>query len=305
MHKYDNLELARIIGVPVDPRKPYPKLIDMTCTVDTAVPDEYVYAYDVLEDTDKVYVITATGAVTQEAITPDTPALLSFADFSSPEYYIKLTELAKSKEPVFARKKKTINRAMNAYENYKLIGLIDAACISEGNTLQLSSGETSFNFQHVIDLIDSIIDYSDDYVLVAGTQIDKDVKLFDWTDNKYQSTVQAFKDLGIEVVRVKATVTIDGSSTAVLGANTAYLVGRQNEDLGRPVLWVRKALDTIDRLGGIISEPGEMPERLVFVSPNPIQVGSSRFLAVGITGFEEYAGVVTNPKALVKFTRQT
>ncbi len=47
-----------------------------------------------------------------------------------------------------------------------------------------------------------------------------------------------------------------------------------------------------------------MPERLIFVSPNPITVtGSARYLAVGVTGYENVVVASTNPYALARFTR--
>lgn len=304
MNKYSQLEVARIIGEPRDPRRPYPDVIAAVCETDSADPDEYVYYYDVVADTDKVYTITSTGSVTQLNVTPDTPTLFSFVDMASPEVYIKITDLAKSKERVLARKTKMINRGLNAYENYYIIDLINTAVTAQGNVNDLRSGDTNFNYQYVIDMIDQIIDYSTNYVLIAGTQIDKDIKLFDWTDNKYQSTKEAFADLGITVLRINQTVTIDDTSTSVLASTVAYLVGTNTEEPSKPVLFVRKRMDDIEALGGTITTAdGDKPERLIFVSPNPIQVSTTRYLAVGITGYEEFVGAVTNPYALSKFTR--
>ncbi len=46
-----------------------------------------------------------------------------------------------------------------------------------------------------IDMIEDIIDYSDSYTLVLGSLVDKDIKLWDWTANKYASMIAAFNDL--------------------------------------------------------------------------------------------------------------
>lgn len=302
MKSFDSLELARIIGEPRDPRRPYPHLVEKVCDTDTADPNEYVYQFDVLLDTDKIVTNVGSG-LTTTAVTPDTPALLSFSDLATDEYYVKITDLASSKERVLARKKATINRALNAEENYQVVQILDAAAISAGNLNDMRSGETSFNFQHLVDMMDQIIDYSENYVLVAGTQIDKDIKLWDWKDNKYHSMVEAFNDLGIEVVRVNATVTRDGTPTSVLASTRAYLVGTLTEKPGKPILFVRKRLNEIEKLGGVISEAGEAPERLVFVSPNPVQVSSTRYLAVGMTGYEQYAIATQNFYAISRFIR--
>lgn len=300
--KFDALEIARIIGQPLDPRRPYPSLVETLCELDTADPNEYVYDFDVLAETDYIYTTVASG-LTQVAVTPDTPALLSFVDLASPEYYVKLTDLASAKERTLARKKATINRALNMEENYRVIQLLDAAAIARGNLNDLRSGQTSFNYEYLIDMIDQIIDYSENYVLVAGTQIDKDLKLFDWKDNKYHSMVEAFNDLGIQVVRVNQPLSRDGGgATAILNANVCYLAGVTTE-VGKPLLFVRKRLDEIGRLGGVISEAGDTAQRLVFVSPNPVTVSTTRYLAVALTGYEQIAVATHNSYAISKFTR--
>ena len=199
MEKYDHLEIARIIGEPKDPRKPYSDIVSAVCEVDSADPNEYVYYFDVLFDTDYVISTIASGT-TQTAVTPDTPSLLSFVDLATNEYYVKLTDLANAKERVLGRKKITINRALNAIETQKVVDLLDAAAIARGNLNDLRSGETTFNYRYVVDMIDQVIDYADKYVLVAGSAIDKDLKLMDWVDSHESlmsaKTISAFHYIG-------------------------------------------------------------------------------------------------------------
>ena len=152
-------------------------------------------------------------------------------------------------------------------------------------------------------MIDGIKDYSDNFTLVAGTTIDRDIVLWDWTDNKYTSLASAFKDLNVDVIRVNQTVTIEDSSTSVLASTKAFLVGKDTE-MGKPVLFVRKKMDSIKTLGGVINQNGEMPERLIFASPNPVTVtGTARYLAVGVTGFEEAAIALVHPYSIAEFNR--
>lgn len=303
MFKYDHLELARIIGEPLDPRRPYSNLVAAVCDTDSADPNEYVYSFDAFLDTDRVYTITSTGQLTTTNVSPLTPTLLTFTDIATDEFYVKITDLANAKERVLGRKKATINRALNAEENYQVIQVIDAAAVGKGNVNDLRSGEKAFNYQHLIDMIDQVIDYSEKYVLVAGTQIDKDVKLWDWTDNKYHSMIESFNDLGITVELVKATVTIDSTVTSVLSAYVGYLCGTVTEKPGKPILFVRKRMNEIEKLNGIISETGDMAERLVFASPNPVQVSGTRYLAVALTGYEEFTLATQNSYAFSKFSR--
>ena len=318
MNPIDGLELAKIIGEPKDPRKPYPNIISKICMTDTADPEDYTYYFDALVDTDKVYVITSNGAVTQENVSPDTPTVLSFTDVATPEYYIKLTDYMNRKESIFARKNATINRAMNSYETYTILQLLNTAATGVSHTNTLGSGYTRFSYPHMIDMIEQVQDYGDKNVLVVGAQCDKDIKLWDWNDNKYTSMATAFNDLGVDKVRISlagsaATFNVDADNsgglvtTDILASTKAYLVATDTE-LGKPLLFVRKKLDSVKQLGGVMFDTdgtgGDAPERLVFTSPNPVSVvGGSRYLAVSITGYEQITAATVNPYAVSMFTR--
>lgn len=304
-NKYSQLEVARIIGEPIDPRRRYADVIAAIAETDTADPNEFVYYFDVLQDTDKVFTTVANG-VTQQLVTPDSPVLFSFIDAATPEYYVKITDLANAKENVLARKLRTIDRSLNAYEINKVLDVMNVAAGTEGNLESLESGFKRFVFKNLVDMIDIIIDYASNNVLIAGSQVDKDIKLWDWNDDKNRSLFEALRDLDVTIMRVSgaATFQLNSVSKNALDSTRAFLVGRDTE-AGRPVLFVRKRLNDIDLLGGAIKRQGEKPERLVFVSPNPVTVvsNSTRFLAIGVTGYENIVCAVTNPKAIVKFDR--
>jgi hypothetical protein len=306
LSKYNSLEVARIMGEPKDPRKPYPDLVVAVCETATAEPNDYHYYYDVLLETDKVVTITGGTALTTENVTPDTPAEFTFIDIASPEYYIKLTDLASAKEATMARKLDTINRALNSYESRYIVTLAAAAATTTSHTHTLSSGATKFQFNDLIYMIDDVIDYGDNYSLVLGAQLDQDLRLWDWDANKYSSMLDAFKNLGITKMRVNGTVTVDSSAVSILTSTVGYLIANSTS-VGKPFLFVRKKLSDIDLLGGAIKQGGDKPERLVFVSPNPIAVNVSgtttRYLAVGLTGYEEIVAACINPYAVSQFTR--
>jgi hypothetical protein len=117
--------------------------------------------------------------------------------------------------------------------------------------------------------------------------------------------MDAFKDLGITKVRFGVgNLTVDTNAAArQLTSITAYLVATDSV-VGKPFLFVRKLLNDIDMLGAAIKQDGTKPQRLVFVSPNPITVaGGNRYLAVGLTGYENVVGACINPYGVSKFTR--
>lgn len=311
--RYDPLELARTIGEPVDPRRPFPTIVTEVAEIEGASPDEFVFFFDVLTETEKVINISANGEIVQENVTPDTPAQISFTDLATPEFFIKITDLASAKERVIARKVKTINRALNSFEEFKVMQLLDAAATTAGNLETLSSGQTKYRFNNLIDQIDQVQDFGENFVLIEGTQIAKDIRLWDFDDNKFNSPLEAMRALGVKEIRMPSVMQFlfadDGSAggltaTDVLASDRAYLVATSVEN-GKPLLFVRKSLNEIEMLGGAINtQSGERPQRLVFVSPNPVTVtGTARFLAVAITGYEQIAVVVTNPNAVSRFER--
>ena len=300
---YSPLEVAQILGEPRDPRTPYTLLQTTICQTATAAPEDYVYSFDAVLDTDIVYQVSFDGSVTQINVTPFSPTLLTFLDIATPEYYIKLTDLAKKKEDVIARKTITINRAMNAIENSMIINAISGS-VQTGREFGLVSGYNHYTYADLVSMLSSVIDYGSKFVLIAGTQIAKDIVLWNWTDNKYQSLSDALKALNVEIIRINQTVTIDGTVTSVVKPTDAFLVACDTE-VGNPVLFVRKKLDSIAMLGGVFSEAGDMPERLIITGANPVTVlsASKRYLAIGITGYEEIVVTCVNPYAIAYFNR--
>jgi hypothetical protein len=298
--------MARVIGEPLDPRKPYTDVVAAVAETAYADPNEYVYYFDVLNETDTAYTITSGGNVTSSNVSPDTVAAFTFIDVATPEYYVKITDLASSKEATLARKLKPIERTLNMYENKYIFDLASTATSTSSFQNTLTSGQMRFSYNDLIKMVQNVVDYGDNYVLFVGSELDQDIKLWDWNDNKNASMNAAFNDLGITKIRMGVGNLALDSATGVrqLLASYGFLVATSTE-VGKPFLFVRKRLNDIDLLGGAIKSSGEKPERLVFVSPNPIVAsgGTTRYLAVGVTGFEEIVCACINPYAVSRFIR--
>lgn len=304
-NEYNSLEVARIIGQPLDPRKKYPEIVDLVCETDTADPDEHVYYYDVIQDTDKIINIASDGTLTSESVTPDTDVEFTFVDTSTPEYYVSLMRLASAKERTLLRKKATINRALDAKEINYVLTLI-ANGVQSGNKKTLGSGETTFTVKHAVQMVNLVKDYGNKFVLFVSSQIWEDIILWNYNDDKNIDIFKTFEKLNISIVRIpNQSVTISGSATDLIASTRAYLVAVDtNTTIGtKPLLFVRKRLDDVKLLGGVIAEDGEKPERLIFTSQAPMNVSGTRYMAVGMTGYEQVVAAVTNPYALAQFTR--
>jgi len=292
------MELAKVIGEPVDPLRPYPKVVETLCETSDAEPGDDVFVFDVEEDTREVYLIDNSGTVTSQAVIPATPSQISFVNILTPEYYIHFIDLLNAKYDALAKKKKLLTSNLNAIEIKKVLLVHDAA-IPSGNKVVLASGETSFTYPHLINMKNLINEYGDKFVLIAGANVEEDITLWDYNENKYRSLKDALTDLGIEIIKVTGKVTIDGTEKALLDPNKAILVAL-NTEAGKPGLLCRRQLNPIQILGGEIDR---QLQRVAIVSPAVMPIGANRVPAVGITGFESVAIVVRNAKAIAGFYR--
>ena len=306
--KYSPLELAKIIGEPLDPRNPYPDIVEALAFTDTAEPTDYVYYHTYLDWTNTVYTITGSGAITSTSVSPQTPTEFVFIDSATPEYYVTINALASAKEATLARILRGINQTLNMKENKYMVdlGITAAAGLGGDNTQTLTSARMRFSYNDLIEMILAIVDYGDNYTLLVGSELDQDILLWNWNDNKYHDLLAAFASLNIKKIRMGVGNLVVDTATGIrqLVANKGLLVATSTE-MGKPFLFVRKKLNDIDLLGAAIKQDGEKPQRLVFVSPNPINAsaGTVRYLAVGITGYEQIVAACVNARCVASFTR--
>ena len=95
-------EVARLIGAPVDPRKPYAPIIEAICDVEApASPRDNMFYFDVDEDVKEVYTLTNTGVVTVQKITPNTQTAVAFACVQSKAYRVHIVDILSAKFFVF------------------------------------------------------------------------------------------------------------------------------------------------------------------------------------------------------------
>ena len=175
---YNPLEISRIIGEPKDPRKPYGYygVIPDICEIDSALPEEHVYQFDATMETDKIYVVTSTGECTQLNITPNTPTIISYVDNVTPEFWIKLKDLATAKEKILARKKVDINRALDGYEVYSILQALNTA-VQTANDYTIGSGNSGYAYDTLVQQMNGLDDYADNYVLLVSAAIQQDIRL--------------------------------------------------------------------------------------------------------------------------------
>jgi len=296
--KGDWLTVSRIIGAPLDPRKPNPDIVSAICEIqEPADPTEYLFYFDVDEDVKEVYTLTNTGTITCQTITPGTPSAVPFANFMSKCYSVHIVDLMNAKFDIIGKKKVAVGRSLDAKEIKKVLDL--ALTGTPGaNQLAPDSGDTFFTYAKLLEMRKLIGDYSDDFVLIVGADVDQEILLWDYNENKYHSLKEALADLRIEIIKVSGTLKLDGGAEeAIFAANKALLVGRSSV-VGRPISFGRKLIASVSMLGG---EVDEAKQRIVIVQPALCRDGEAP--KVSTWGMEQFNAVVINSKALASYEK--
>jgi len=298
--------VAQIIGEPFDPLRPYPKVVEVLCEPQTVDAGTDLYKFDALPSDKKVYYIDANGTVASTQVTPSAPVQINFIDNLTQEFYVAFTDLLTAKYDVMANKNIEITRSLNAEEIKKTILVHDAAIINDAtHRIYLGTGEVKFKYTHLLKMRNAVRDYGDNYVLVVGSQVEEDIALWDYDEDKYQSLKQALDNLNIQIIRVAGKVyrrsVASGGLTErdILSTNKAILVAL-NTEAGKPGIFGRRKLNPIEILGGTIDA---QLNRAVIQSPAIMNVGGNRLPAVGVVGFESIAVAVRNIYGLAGFTR--
>ncbi len=326
VNEKQQLEIAQIFGQNVDPEGRFDSIVEMvaeTRVVDPAGHDRY---FDVLAGQKYMYVLDTNNQITERAITGDTSSELTFSELASDYKTVRYHQILNSDERtgIFTRIANDINKSLNMYESYLMFYLLNAACTSTGNSVTLASGETSFTYNHFIQMWKKIKGYGTDLVLFVGANVWEDIMTMDWDNNKYRD----FVDIMTRVYNVKIVPlmigeaankfyykddTVSGSSstlTDVLDENVAYLVAT-NSAVGKPLIFARRRLNDVLYLGGHIlptvdgtTDP-QMPERIVLAQSAPMSNSglTANELKVGLIGFENIATATKNIYPICKFTR--
>ena len=290
---------SKVVGEPIDPLKPYAPVVDAVAETDTVAAGDDYLSYDVEEDTKYVYIINNAGVVTQQAFVPGEPSGATFYPCLTRQEKIHIVDLLTARYDIIAKKRIAVGRALDAIEIQKVIALLNSGTPS-GNRVLLASGEVKFKFSHLLDMRAKVQDYASKFALILGSQVEDDMIRWDYDENKYHSIKDMFDELGITPLRVFGAVTIGGSPTNLIHTNKAYLVGIDGVK-GKPISVGRRILpDKFAVLGG---EKDTQKQRMTLITPALMQVGATTEPAMGITGFESFAAVLTNSKVLATFYR--
>lgn len=306
------LEIAQLVGQPINLQLPVPYELAAIADTFTAEPGEKFWRCSTMEATsDVILTIDADGKITTVKRSPIADAQLTFSGLNSKLEYVLVDDVLNSVDTnILARRKESITRGMDKTE---LKMLLDAILAKTGSYLP---GVNPFE-QTVVtadDLFDVIMgmkhqveDYGDTFVLLCGSTVKEKIDTYDKdnvaTFNYKVGLSEKLRELGIEVVKVFGQVSnaSNESAVALMNANKMILVAKNSRIAeGKPVKFVRRKISPdIAKLMGCEVDKAQ---RALVVNPTPIPIDFSgttyNTLAYGIYGYESIVMTIVNPKSI-------
>ena len=294
-------QLASVLNESYDPELPIAEVIKAIMNTASAEPHEHVYYFTPTLPVKKVYILSGNCNVTQQDVAPATRNDLAFSTIVTPDYYICLDELLNGDMNILDLYAEDIQEALNREEIYAVLALVDAAAVARGNVFGLDTGKTKLEYPKLVEMKKAIRKYGKTLVLVTGANVTEDIELMQYDANKFSPIdIKDIVDMWIPVEALD--VTIDGSVTAVLDADTAYLVAVSDSKKNKPGYFVRRKIDG-SILAGLSDTTIVNKERAVIVTGSNKPVGSVEKFAKGVCGLEQVGIVITNSYTCAKFVR--
>ncbi len=298
-----DLEISKIIGVPIDPNLSVPVIISEVANVETAEPGEevkYYASYDA--NVDDVYTADANGVITAHKLTANSATALSFQGLQSKLEYVLINDVLAGSEGnkpdtgVLGRKKAGISRGMDKEE----VRRICALCLSQASQeVTQASGQDLYDL--IVGLVHKIEDYGDNYVLLVGSTVKEAIDTYDKdnADNfNYRVGLQEYlTKTGIKVIKVRGTFTNStGTGQRMLAVDKLVLIARDSTiAAGKPFWFIRRKVNP--EIAKMMN--AETAERLISVAQAPTIIdGTNNLLGYGVFGFEAVIEAMTNKYAI-------
>lgn len=292
----------QLINEPIDPNLRCPvELQDIVNYREAEAGETVEYFASSAQDraSDDIYAVDAAGTITYHKVPLKSVLALTFTGLQSKLETVLLDEIMNSKDQTaLAQKKDAIIRAMDSEEIRLILNLCLASASQE---VTKDSGEDLLDV--IIKLKQKVSNYATDYILLVASDVMDEIEKYDKENannfNYKMSIMEEIAKLGIKkVVKVLGDSGYAGSSTPVLAAGKAILVGRNsNIAKGRPIHFSRRKFSgEVAKLSG--AQEGAV--RLISVVETPIVVNAANAntLGYGVFGYESKSMVLTNFRAV-------
>jgi len=306
------LEIAQLVGQPINLQLPVPYELAAIADVFTANPGDKFWRCATMESTaDVILTIDANGKITTVKRSPIADAQLTFTGLNSKLEYVLVDDVLNSVDvDVLARRKESITRGMDKTELKILLDAIlnmTSGYLPGVNPFEQTVASTDDLFDVIMGMKHQVEDYGDQFVLLCGSTVKEKIDTYEKdnvaTFNYRIGLSEKLRELGIEVVKVFGQVAYDNgeSGQALMDAKKMILVAKNSRIAeGKPVKFVRRKISPdIAKLMGCEVDSAQ---RALVVNPTPVPIDFSgttwNTLAYGIYGYESIVMTITNPKSI-------
>ena len=305
MDKNIYMEIARLIGQPINEQLPVPVEISAIADTFTAEPGEKVWYYGSQDtDADEILDVDSNGDITVVKVNPMTDTQLTFKDYNSKLQYVLVSDvLSKPDTQVLGRKKARISHGLDKTELRAILTAINNATSVQSVTPV--SGQDLYDI--IIAAKHKLEDYGDNFLLLAGSQVSEKIDTYDKdniTSHNYNLNLKAkLKEAGITPMKIFGKVKNTGDTTEqpLLNTKRFILIARNSRIAeGKPIIFVRRKISA--DIAQLMGADVDKAQRALFVNPTPVIVSGTNKLAYGVYGYESVVQAIVNPKAICKVT---
>jgi len=311
--RYD-LEIAKLIGEPINTQLPVPVALSEIADTFTAEAGEHVWRIKNLDNTaDVVLSVDANGIITPVKRTPLQDIELTFSGFNSKLDYVLVEDiLNKVDTNALARRKEAITRGMDKRE----LKLVLDAILTPVNTVfpQNEVGGSEITPDSGDDIYDvyfdakhAIEDYGDNFVSLVGSTVKEKIDTYDkdnvTTFNYNITLMDRLAKVGISVRKIfgKVSVATNEAEVNLLAANQLILVSKDSTiSEGKPIQFVRRKINPA--IAKLMGADVDAAQRAIIVSQTPVPINTAGttdlVLGYAVYGYESIVIAIKNPKAI-------
>ena len=306
-----NLEIAKLIGEPINPALPVPVALSEIADLGTAEAGEKVWYFASEDsDVDEIYEVnTSTGKIVLIKKDPLSDTQLTFTGLNSRKQYVLLdTVLSSPDVDVLARKKGSISRGMDKLELKRILDALIA--LGAVGTITPDSGEDLYDV--IMKAKHALEDYGDNYVLLCGSTVKEAIDNYDkkkaGTFNYNVTLPTKLRELGIKVIKIFGQVKTgtstnnendSGTLSRLLDTNKFIIVARDSTIAkGKPVIFVRRRIPA--EIAKMMGAGVDNAQRMLSVSSDTTNVAGTDTLGYSVYGYESVVMAITNARAIKK-----
>lgn len=308
-----DLEIAKLIGEPINYQLPVPVEINAIANIETVVPGEKLWRYSNVDtDSDTILVVdTSDGKLIHVKRSPLGTTEIAFQGLNSKKEYVLVDAVLQSTDVnILGRKKEAILRGMDKRELKLILDGIEADTNTpdNANTQSYAPLSTDDLYDTIMSMKHLVEDYGDGYVLLCGSNVKEAIDNYDKVNAStfnYSVTLTAkLRELGIEVIKIfgKVESTDSGGDQPLLNTKHMILLAKNSRVAdGKPIWFVRRKISP--EIAVLMGADVDNAQRAIMVGQVPEVVdfsgNSSNVLGYSVLGYESVIFAIPNPKMIV------